>query len=287
MSLIHAVTRLRSIAERKWTTVWLVQYESGFAVLKQYREDATERYAREVRNGERVRQTGFTDMPVMLAHDDTERAILYEEYPDGDVWARLLTTRGAERDDCITRTLDAMEREAVAFQNPLLRELSFVGPDPYVCIHRLVKKAEDGDNRFLPLIALGREITTLPDSRICTRHDPELTNYLLAPDGRVSPCDLASFRCCHPFYLPAYALIHIAIAWRKTRNTEARAILGRFTQQARARLVQDTVTRRLWLMNLAEVFAYFVDWDLRQASGDQWHLHGLLATTKKFSETLK
>lgn len=285
MFLSHTVERLRRIAERRRATVWLVHYRDGLAVLKQYTEDAVETYTREVRHIEHIRRTGFADIPAMLGHDDAQRAILYEYFPDGDVWALLLSRRCAQREKLISRTLDAMEREAAALQDPALRELSSVGPDPYVCIRRLAQRAENGDERFSLLITLAREADDLPGPYLCTQYDPELTNYLLAPDGRVCVCDLAGMRCCHALYLPTYALIHIALAWQRTRDAEARVILGTFTRAARSRFVRDVVTRRLWLLNLAEVFAYFVDWALRKAKPiDSWQLRGVLATGRKVIE---
>lgn len=282
MFLSHTVEKLRPIAQRKRATAWLVQYEGSLAVLKQYSEDAAETYAREVRHVERLHRAGFTDMPNMLAHDDAQRCILYEYFPDGDVWTLLLSRRGAQRDELVSRTLDAMEREAAALQDTALRDLSFVGPDPYVCLRRLVQRAETGDDRLALLITLAREISDLPGPFLCARYDPELTNYLLAPDGRVCACDLAGLRCCHALYLPTYALIHIVLASQQTQDPEACAVLGRFTRAARERFVRDITTRRLWLLNLAEVFAYFVDWGFRRTSAVPWHLHGLLATTAGF-----
>lgn len=221
-------------------------------------------------------------MPVMHEHDDTHRAILYEYFPHGDVWKNLLSRHGEEREQLIISLLNTMEYEATALHDPALRELSSVGCDPYVCIRRLVQKAINGDKRFSPLIALAREIDDLPGPFLCTRYDPELTNYLCADNGQVYACDMAGLRCCHALYLPTYALIHIILAWQRTHDAEARIILGRFTQKARARFVNNRATRRLWFLNLAEIFAYFVDWGLKRASINPWHLHGLFATTKSF-----
>lgn len=288
MSLSNAVQRIRAIAERQGTTTWLVRFQGADAVLKQYLAEEAETYQREVRHVEYFSRTGFTDMPSMLGCDDAEQSILYEYFPDGDVWALLLSRRDEQRAELITRTLDAMEREAAALQAPALCELSLVGPDPYVCIHRLAQRAESGDERFFSLTALAREARDLPGPFLCTRYDPELTNYLLAPDGRVLASDFAGIRCCHELYLPAYALIHIALAWRRTRDPEARAVLGSFARAARMRFVTDRTRQCLWLLNLAEVFAYFVDWALRKEKPiDPWHLRGVLVTVRKTVELVR
>lgn len=224
-------------------------------------------------------------MPVMLGCDDAERSILYEYIPDRDVWTALLSRRGSEREWLIHCTLDAMEREAAALGAPELRALSSVGPNPYIHIHRLALRAEHGDERFVLTRTLAREAERLPGKFLCTRHDPELTNYLLAPDKKVLASDFAGLRCCHELYLPAYALIHIALAWRRTRDPEARAVFGSFTHAVRTRFMTDHARRCLWLLNLAEVFAYFVDWALRKEKPiDTWHLRGVLVTGRKAVE---
>ncbi len=285
MSFANAIERIRVLTAGERTTLWLVRFQGTNAVLKQYGVEEAEWYRREVRHVEQFHRAGFTDMPAILRHDDAERSILYEYVPAGNVWARLLACRDEQRDQLICRTLDAMEREAAMLQNPALRERSGVGPNPYVCIHRLARRAEAGDVRFALLRALARAGDRLPGPFLTTRYDPELTNYLLASDGRVIGCDFAGIRCCHAFYLPAYAFVHVALAWQRMRDPEARVVLGSFARAARARFVTDHTRRCLWLLNLAEVFAYFVDWALRKTMPlNAWHLRGVLTTGRKVVE---
>ena len=200
---------IETIKEGIFTTIQRGTFEGVPAVRKIYSEKQVERYRSELQNLDCMKTVSFGNFVDRISEDPDTLSIVYP-FISGTNGYEALKTQDPEV--VLPRIFESMIREGDCLKSFSNLPFSFV-PERY--------KTEDEPFFYSRILSNQRDLTSRQRSElkklialnpplIHGRYDPELSNFMVTPDG-VFSIDYESMTLQDPLFAFAYSLVHLKL----------------------------------------------------------------------------